>query len=422
VTIQAELATRLRRDFPILDTTLDDGTPLGYLDNAATTQKPIQVLDAETGYYRTVNSNVGRSVHAYSMRATDAFDAAREAVRAFINAPAPQTVIFTKNTTESINIVALAFERRLNAGDEVLITGMEHHSNLLPWRRLCERSGATLRIAPLDETGRCSVESFTASLTGNTRLVAVTHVSNVLGTVNPVREMIAEAHRHGVPVLVDGAQAVAHRAVDVQELDADFYCFSGHKMYGPMGIGVLYGKQEALEELEPSYTGGGIANAVSFADDPIGYLPLPNRLEAGTPNIAGAVGLAAATRYLRDIGMDAVGAHDAALAARLVERLSDVPDVLLFGGSAAREGAIVTFGVEGLHPYDIGNHLSKHGYMTRTGVHCAIPMTDHLRVVGTVRASFGVYNTEAEADGLAEALRTVEPGFWSKEHPADRFL
>lgn len=419
MTDPVNLAARVRADFPILGTGLDDGTPLSYLDNAATTQKPVQVLDAVERYYRTANSNVGRSVHAYSMRASDAYEGARRVVQGFINAEDAQQVVFTKGTTESINTVALAYESILAEGDEVVITGMEHHSNLLPWRRLCERTRGTLRVVPLQPAGGVTMDAFRDTLSERTRLVAVAHVSNVLGTVNPVEEMIAEAHRRGIPVLVDGAQAVAHRPVDVQALDADYYCFSGHKMYAPMGIGVLYGKAEHLERLQPALTGGGVARGVSWAGE-IDYLPVPNRLEAGTPNIGGAVGLAAAATYLGDLGFDRVVAHDQTLAHRLRDALAGAGNVRVLGEH--HEGAIVTFAVEGLHPYDVGNHLSAAGVMVRTGVHCAIPMADHLGLVGTVRASVGVYNTEDEIDRLIDAVGTVQPGFWTKEHPDERFL
>lgn len=422
MTLSADITAEPRPDFPILQTKLDDGTSISYLDNAATTHKPVAVLEATEKYYYTANANVGRSVHASSMRATDAYEGAREEVRAFVNAEQASEVVFTKNTTEAINLVALAFERLVSAGDEVVISGMEHHSNLLPWLKLCERTGATLRPVPLDEAGRFTLETFRNQLSERTRLVAIAHVSNVLGTVNPVKELIAEAHRHNIPVLIDGAQAVAHRAVDVRDLDADFYCFSAHKMYGPMGVGVLYGKTVWLERLESVLTGGGVARSVSLQTGQVVYLPLPNRLEAGTPNIGGAVGLAAATRYLRGIGFDRVTTHDTALTARLVERLDAIDNVRLLGGPGQPEGAIVTFAVDGLHPYDVGNQLSARGYMVRTGVHCAVPMTDHLGLVGTVRASFGIYNTPEEVDGFAEVLRHVEPGFWTKEHPNERFL
>lgn len=410
----------VRSCFPILGVDLDGRSP-AYLDNAATTQKPRQVLDAIHDYYTTANSNVGRSVHTLSMRATERYEAARTRVAAFIGAADKDEVVFTRGTTDSVNMVAEGFGRKVvGAGDEVLISGMEHHSNLLPWRRLCERNGATLRVVPTDEHGELTAESFIAHIGERTRLIAVAHVSNVQGTVNPVREITAEARRRGIPVVVDGAQAVAHRPVDVRELDADFYCFSSHKMYGPMGVGVLYGKAELLEQMEAVNVGGGTVRNVTY-DGPNKYFKPPHLFEAGTPNIADAVGLAAAADFLDSLGRERVAAHDLALAERAAAGLRALDGVRVFGAQRP-EGGIVSFAVEGLHPYDVGNHLNTYGIAVRTGVHCAVPFIDSLGMLGTVRASFGLYNTAEEVDLMLEAVGTVEKGFWSNEHPNDRFL
>ncbi|MEE1930143.1 cysteine desulfurase [Streptomyces sp. TRM 70351] len=410
----------VRADFPILAADLD-GRPPVYLDNAATTQKPRQVLDAMHAYYCQDNSNVGRSVHTLSMRATDRYEQARERVARFVNASGGNEIVFTKGTTESVNLVAEGFGRELlRAGDEVLISGLEHHSNLLPWRRLCERTGAVLKVAAVDEHGELSAAAFSAQLSDRTRIVAVAHVSNVQGTVTPVGEVIEAAHARGAVVVVDGAQAVAHRAVDVQALDADFYCFSAHKMYGPLGTGVLYGKAGHLARMEALLMGGGMVRRASY-DGPLTLAPPPHLMESGTPNIAGAVGLAAAMDYLDDLGVERVAAHDAELTARAAAGLRAQDGVTVFGAQRP-EGGIVSFAVDGIHPYDVGNHLNNAGIATRTGVHCAMPFVDSLGVVGTVRASFGVYNTAEEADLLVETVKTAEKGFWSLEHPNDRSL
>jgi cysteine desulfurase/selenocysteine lyase len=410
----------VRQHFPILGQQVE-GHPLAYLDNAATTQKPRQVLDAVVRYYSESNANVGRSVHAMSTRATDAYEAARETVRAFVNAADAAEIVFTKGTTESVNLVAEGFAAGVvSAGDEVVVSGMEHHSNLLPWRRLCERKGAVLRVVPTDDDGELSAERFAEHLTSRTRFAAVAHVSNVQGTVNPVAEISAATRARGIPLLVDGAQAVAHREVDVRALGADFYCFSGHKMYAPMGIGVLYGRAELLQRMEPLLVGGGMVKAVTVAG-PLNVAPAPVLFEGGTPNIAGAVGLAAAVEYLSALGMDRVAAHDAELTARAAEGLRALDGVRVFGAQKP-SGGLVSFNVDGLHPYDVGNHLSAHGIMVRTGVHCAMPFADSLGVVGTVRASFAVYSTPEEVDRLIETVATAEKGFWSNEHPDERFL
>jgi SufS family cysteine desulfurase len=406
-----------KQDFPIF--THNEG--LIYLDNAATTQKPASVIDAMTHYYSHFNANVGRSVHRLSNLSHEAYEASRQTIARFINAASGDSMIFTKGTTEAINFVAQNFVRHgLKAGDEVLVTGMEHHSNLLPWQAACEQTGATLRVVPVDTQGQIRVEDYAALLSPRTRLVAIAHVSNVLGVTNPVKTMTRLARERQIPVLIDGAQAIAHLKVDVQDLDADFYCFSSHKMYGPQGIGALYVHPRQADWITPFQTGGGVAYGVNY-ERVTHYLPAPHRFEAGTPNVAGAVGLARAADYLSACGLDAVHEHDRALFQHAVRHLGELPNVQLFG-ALDEPGSILSFGVRGLHPYDVGNHLNRFDIAVRTGVHCAIPLVDSLGVLGTVRMSFSVYNTPADIDKVAEALTSIEPGMWTKEHPTDRFL
>jgi selenocysteine lyase/cysteine desulfurase len=306
-------------------------------------------------------------------------------------------------------------------GDQVVVLGMEHNSNMLPWRRLAETAGAELVVVPADADGRVDPARFAAALGPRTKLAAVTHVSNVLGTVNPVRELVAHAHQREIPVVVDGAQAVPHRPVDVRELDADFYCFSGHKIYGPMGVGVLYGRRELLAGLPPYQVGGGTVKGVTLAE-PVSYVPVPARLEAGTPNIAGAVGLAAAFDYVGKLGWDTIRAHDELLVAAAVDALESVPGARVLGDPVAQPCGIVSFVVDGIHPYDVGGHLDRHGVAVRSGVHCANVFVDTFGVVGTVRLSFAIYTTEREIDLVRQALHTLRPGFWTSEHPTERFL
>ncbi|HEX2317148.1 MAG TPA: cysteine desulfurase [Thermomonospora sp.] len=413
--------TDVRDDFPILQAEVE-GRPLVYLDNAATAHKPRAVLDAIVGHYTTANANIGRGYYALARRATARYEEAREVVRRTLNAAHSDEIVFTRGTTDAVNLLADTFgPRYVGPGDEVAVCGMEHNSNLLPWRRLCERAGARLTVVPVNDKGRVDLADFTAALGPRTRIAAVAHVSNVLGTVNPVREMVAAAHRAGVPVVVDGAQAVPHRPVDVRELDADFYCFSGHKVYGPTGIGVLYGRRELLADLPPYQVGGGTVKGVSF-DEPVQYVPVPARLEAGTPNLAGAAGLAAALRYVRDIGWDAVRSHDEALVHHAVTALRRVPGVRVVGSPEETPSGIVSFVVEGVHPYDVGGHLDAHGVAVRGGVHCASTFLDALGLLGTVRMSFAVYNTVEEIDLVADLLSTVRPGEWTLRHPTTRFL
>lgn len=406
------LPTSVRDDFPLLR---GDQAPV-YLDNAATTQKPQAVLDAVVDYYRTANSNVGRGHHRLALAATDRYEGARAAVARFLGAAHPDEIVFTANTTDATNLVADVVGRRVvGRGDQVVVTGMEHNSNLLPWRRLCDEVGAELVVTPAGPA------AFAALMGPRVRIVAAAHVSNVLGTVNPVRELAAQAHRHGALVLVDGAQAVPHLPVDVRELDADFYCFSGHKVYGPMGVGVLYGKRELLAELPPYRVGGGTVKGVRH-DEPVRYVPAPARFEAGTPNVAGAVGLAAGLEYLLGLGWPAVRAHDETLVAAVLDAVADLDDVDVVGDPGATPCGIVSLSVRGIHPYDVGGHLDAHGIAVRCGVHCASTFLDSLGLLGTVRLSFAVYNTPAEIEYLRSVLKTVQPGTWTAEHPTDRFL
>lgn len=411
----------IRADFPFLRQTPDESV-LAYLDNAATAQKPMVVLDALVDYYTHANSNVGRGYYKLSKTSTERFEQARETVALAIGAAHDDEVVFTPSTTAATNLIADTLGRTIvGRGDQVVITGMEHNSNLLPWRRLCETVGAELIVVNADADGRVAPADFAAALGPRTRLASIAHVSNVLGTVNPVAEMVAEAHRHGALAIVDGAQAVPHRQVDVAALDADFYCFSGHKAYGPMGIGVLYGKRELLADLPPAQVGGGTVKGVTF-DAPVRYVPAPARLEAGTPHVAGAIGLAAALSYLDGLGWDWIRAHDERLVRTAVDMLSEVDRVRIVGDPAAEPSGIVSIDMDGLHPYDVGGHLDAHGIAVRCGVHCASTFLDSLGMVGTVRLSFGVYNTVAEIARVRDALCTVRPGFWTTEQPNTRFL
>jgi SufS family cysteine desulfurase len=419
-TIQRERAA-VRDDFPFFAPSAP-GAGLAYLDNAATTQKPAAVLDALTGYYTSANSNVGRGYYQLSMLSTERFEAARETVRRAVHAGEDDDIVFTGGTTHGVNLLADTVGRRLvGRGRRVVVTGMEHNSNLLPWRRLCEETGAELVVVPVGADGTVSVADFDAALGPDVPLVAVAHVSNVLGTVNPVREMVAAAHRHGAYAVVDGAQAVGHGRTDLAAVDSDFYCFSAHKMYGPMGTGVLCARRGLLTDLRPYQVGGGTVKGVSTTE-PVGYVGGPARWEAGTPNVAGAVGLAAAFDYLDSLGWDAVRAHDETLVRAAVDALADIPAARIIGDPAARPSGLLSFVMEGIHPYDVGGHLDRHGIAARCGVHCASTFLDDLGLLGTVRLSFGVYNTTEEIARVHDALRTVRPGYWTSEQPTTRFL
>ena len=390
-----------RTDFKILDQKIY-GRQLVYLDNAATTQKPQVVLDALNGYYETINSNIHRGVHYLSQRATDEFESAREAVRRFINARHAYEVIFTRGATDSMNLVAASFGRTfLQAGDEIIISEMEHHANIVPWQFLCEDRGCVLKVLPFNEKGELCVDQLDQLITPKTKIVAVTHVSNSLGTINPVREIIEIAHKRGVPVLLDGAQAVSHCKVDVQALDCEFYCFSGHKMYAPMGIGVMYGKEEWLNKMKPYQGGGEMIKQVTFAKTT--YNDLPFKFEAGTPSVGDAMGLKTAIEYMENIGIENIAAYEKELLDYAEERLSAIEGLRIYG-QAAQKAAIVSFNIDKIHPSDIGAIIDKLGVAVRTGHHCTQPIMDHFGIPGTVRASFALYNDKKEIDDLYEAV------------------
>jgi cysteine desulfurase/selenocysteine lyase len=390
----------VRADFPILAQTVH-GKPLAYLDNAATTQKPNAVIDAITHFYRHDNANIHRGVHALAERATIAYEAAREAARRFLNARSANEIVFVRGTTEAINLVATSFGARFQPGDEVIVTAMEHHANIVPWQLVQARTGIVLKVIPMDESGALLTEQLAALITPRTRLLAVTHVSNALGTINPVGELIAIAHQHGVPVLVDGAQAVPHMPVDVQALDADFYCFSGHKLFGPTGIGVLYGKAELLESMPPYQGGGDMIRTVSFEKST--FAPPPQRFEAGTPHIAGAIGLKAAIEYLEGLDRLAALRYEQELLTYATERLQTVPGLKIVG-TAPEKAAVVSFTIDGVHPHDLGTIVDRYGVAIRVGHHCAMPVMTFFGVPATARASFAFYNTFAEIDQLTDAL------------------
>ncbi len=399
---------RIRADFPVLHQEVY-GKPLVYLDNAATTQKPRAVIDAVSRFYAHDNSNVHRGVHALSQRATEEYEGVRGKVREFLNAASERELIFVRGTTEAINLVAATFGRaRIRAGDEILLTEMEHHSNIVPWQLLAEQVGATIKVVPITDTGELVMESFEQLLTDRTRLVAVAHLSNALGTINPVRRIIQAAHDAGVPVLLDGAQAAPHIRVDVRELDCDFYAFSGHKIYGPTGIGVLYGKEKWLEDMPPYQGGGEMIRQVSFTRSTYGDLPA--KFEAGTPNIAGAVGLGAAIDYVRGIGLDAIAAHEHAVLEYALAAADAIPGMRVVG-RAREKASILSFVLDGIHPHDIGTILDRQGLAVRAGHHCAMPVMEHYCLPATARASFAVYNTRAEVDALMAGIRKVQEVF-----------
>ncbi|HJU71823.1 MAG TPA: cysteine desulfurase [Paucimonas sp.] len=399
-----------RNDFPILKQEIH-GKPLVYLDNAATTQKPQSVIDAEVAYYSRTNANVHRGVHTLSQRATDDYEAARGKVRRFLNAARDEEIIFVRGATEAINLVAHSFARaRLKAGDEIIISAMEHHSNIVPWQMVCEQTGAVLKVVPINDAGEFEFEAYAQMVNGRTRLVAVTHLSNALGSIPPVQRIIEFAHAHNVPVLLDGAQAAPHLAVDVQALDCDFYAFSGHKLFGPTGIGVLYGKAALLEAMPPYQGGGDMIRMVTF--EKTEYNDLPYKFEAGTPNIAGAIGLGAALDYVTAIGIDMIAAHEHDLLQYATRLVSDIPGLRIIG-TAAHKASILSFTLEGVHPHDIGTILDHEGVAIRAGHHCAMPVMQRYRIAGTARASFALYNTHAEIDALVAALRKVQEMFQS---------
>ncbi len=399
---------RLRKDFPILEREIN-GVPLAYLDNAASAQKPRQVIDAVADYYRQHHANVHRGVHTLSQEATSAYEEAREKVRRHINAASLSEIVFVRGTTEAIYLVAQSFARpRLSAGDEILISWMEHHSNIVPWQLVCQQTGALLRVAPMNDQGDIRMDEFERLLSDRTRMVAVGHVSNALGTVNPLSRIIELAHQRDVPVVVDGAQALPHMSVDVADLDCDFYAFSGHKMFGPTGIGVLYGKEALLDAMPPYQGGGEMILKVSFEGTE--YNRLPFKFEAGTPNIAGAVGLGATIDYINSVGLEMIGAYEHGLLEYATEVIGDVPGVRIIG-TAAEKTAVVSFVMEGIHAHDIGTIVDSRGIAVRTGHHCAMPIMDYFGVPATARASMAFYNTPEEIDRLAEALRYARKFF-----------
>ncbi|HET9692833.1 MAG TPA: cysteine desulfurase [Steroidobacteraceae bacterium] len=394
----------LRREFPILERTVR-GKPLAYLDNAASSQRPRAVIDAMSRYYETTHANVHRGVHTLSQEATDLFEGAREKVRRFINARSTKEVVFVRGTTEAINLVAQSYGRpRFGPGDEILVSWLEHHANIVPWQLLCQQTGATLKVAPITQRGEIDFDAFAALLSPRTKLVALTHVSNALGTVVPVRRFIRAAKERGVPVLLDGAQAVPHLRVDVQALDCDFYAFSAHKMCGPTGIGVLYGREALLREMPPWQGGGDMILAVTF--EKTLYNDLPWKFEAGTPAIAEAVGLGAAVEYLEALGMERVAAAEHELLEYATTRLGEIPELRIVG-TAAEKAAVVSFTLGRIHPHDLGTILDHEAVAIRTGHHCAMPVMEFFNVPATARASFAFYNTRAEVDQLVAALHTA---------------
>ena len=399
---------KIREDFPILSRTVY-GKPLIYLDNGATTQKPRCVVEAITDEYYSVNANVHRGVHFLSQQATNLHEASRETVRQFINARSTAEIVFTRGTTESINLVASTFaDSQMKAGDEVIVSAMEHHSNIVSWQLQAARKGIVLRVIPINDRGELLLDEYEKLFSERTKLVSVTHVSNVLGTVNPVKDIIATAHAHGVPVLIDGAQSIPHIKVDVQDLDADFYVFSGHKVYGPTGVGVLYGKEEWLDRLPPYQGGGEMIKNVSFEKTTFNELPF--KFEAGTPDYIGTTALAKALDYVSALGIDAIARHEHELTTYALARLKAIPGMRIFG-EAAERGAVISFLVGNIHPFDMGTLLDRLGIAVRTGHHCAEPLMHRMGIEGTVRASFGLYNTKEEVDALVAGIERVSRMF-----------
>ncbi len=405
MTIQAD---SIRKAFPILSRTVNK-RPLVYFDNAATTQKPQVVMDRLMHYYSYENSNIHRGAHFLSQQATEAYESARATIRAFIHARHNHEVIFTRGTTEAINLVAYSYTKKfVKPGDEVLISAMEHHSNIVPWQIACQELNARLKVIPMNERGELDMEAYAKLLTGKTRIVALTHVSNALGTVNPLKEIIRQAHNMDIPVLIDGAQAIPHMAVDVQDLDCDFYCFSGHKMYGPMGVGVLYGKEEWLNQMPPYQGGGEMIREVTFSGTT--YNELPFKFEAGTPNVADVLGMESAVKFISHLGHEHIAAHENALLEYALSQMEQL-DQIRFIGTASQRTSVISFLFKDIHPYDTGTILDKLGVAVRTGHHCAQPIMDFFEIPGTVRVSLAIYNTKKEVDILIEALKKVREMF-----------
>lgn len=394
----------VRADFPILDQTVN-GKPLVYFDNAATSQKPQLVIDAIEKYYREINSNIHRGVHTLSQLATDAYELSRQKIQAHINAKHSFEVLFTAGTTHGINLVASGFTAFVKPGDEVMISAMEHHSNIVPWQMLCERTGGSLKVIPMNQNGELIIEEFEKLLSPKTKIVSVNHISNSLGTINPIEHIIKKAHEAGAAVMIDGAQAAPHLKIDVQALDADFYAFSGHKACGPTGSGILYGKEEWLNKLPPYQGGGEMIKEVSF--EKTTYADLPHKFEAGTPNIAGGIVLGTAIDYLNSVGLDAIASYEHELLEYGTQKLLEI-DELKIVGTAANKASVISFNVGNIHPYDIGAIVDKMGIAVRTGHHCTQPVMNFFDIPGTVRASFAFYNTKEEIDALAEAVRKAQ--------------
>ena len=401
----------IRKDFPILSRKIYDKYPLVYLDNGATTQKPLCVLDAMREEYLNVNANVHRGVHYLSQQATDLHEAARERVRSFINAASIKEIVFTRGTTESMNLVASSFtEAYMKEGDEVIISTMEHHSNIVPWQLQAQRKGIVVKVIPMTDDGVLDLDAYKGLFTERTRLVSVTHVSNVLGTVNPVKEIVGIAHQHGVPCMIDGAQSAPHIKIDVKDMDCDFYAFSGHKMYGPTGIGVLYGKEKFLEEMPPYQGGGEMIGTVSF--EKTTFAELPFKFEAGTPDYVATNGLAKAIDYMEAIGLDNIEAHERELTSYALEQMQTIPGMRIFGTlNADNRDAVISFLVGDIHHLDMGTLLDRLGIAVRTGHHCAEPLMHRLGIQGTVRASFALYNTKEEIDILVNGIKRVSQMF-----------
>ena len=395
---------KVRADFPILSRKVN-GHPLVYFDNAATSQTPKVVIDAIVEYYEQYNANIHRGVHSLSQEATDAYEQARETLRAHFNAAKKEEIIFTSGTTHGINLVANGFASQLKAGDEVIVSALEHHSNIVPWQMLCEKTGAQLKVIPMTNSGELAMDAFHKLLSDKTKLVFVNHVSNALGTINPIETIIAEAHKKGAAVLIDGAQAAPHIKADVQALDVDFYVVSGHKMCGPTGVGILYGKEEWLNKLPPYQGGGEMIDQVTF--EKTTYAGLPHKFEAGTPNICGGIAFGKAIEYLNELGFENIAAYEHELLTYATEQLLAVGDVTIYGTSSEKT-AVISFNIEGIHPYDIGTIIDKLGIAVRTGHHCAQPIMDYYKIPGTVRASFSFYNTKEEIDAFVQAVKRAK--------------
>ena len=400
--------TKIRKDFPALHQQVY-GKPLVYLDNAATTLKPQVVIDAISNYYSTINSNVHRGVHYLSGQATDAFENARNTVKDYINAANNKEIIFTKGTTDSINLVAFSFGKKfITKDDEIIISTTEHHANIVPWQMICEEKGAMLKIIPMNDDGELIIEEFKNLITEKTKIVAVSHISNSLGTVNPVKEIIEIAHQQNIPVMIDGAQGIVHEKVDVQQLDCDFYCFSSHKMYGPMGVGVLFGKEEWLEQMPPYQTGGEMIKTVTFEKTTFNELPF--KFETGTPNVADVIGFNATLEYITNIGFKTIKKYEVELLNYATNKLAEIKDLRIIGNAKHKAG-VISFLLKDIHPYDAGTIIDKLGIALRTGNHCAQPVMDRLNIQGTLRASFAFYNTKDEVDKLVEAIIKVQEMF-----------